>query len=80
MAIETLDDIITEMADRIGVYGACEGASESSGMYHCRICFEMGLRDRIKAPMRVERIHGAIERLERMADSQSDASDVAPGK
>jgi hypothetical protein len=51
--IETLDDIIEELANRIGIYGAhglgCEAGST------CRMCWTSGLRSRINAAVEIER-------------------------
>lgn len=57
MAIETLDDLIEELADRVGVYGAHgEEDTPDADMYHCRVCFQMGLRARIEAAAKIEAI------------------------
>jgi hypothetical protein len=56
--IETLDDIIEEIADRKGVYGACphhddgDCAADKPG---CRCCWTANLRARIDAAVEVER-------------------------
>jgi len=70
MAIETLDDILTEIADRIGIYGAHgddmggEGydAVTCTERKPCRPCFESNMRDRILAAVEVERKLGAAHR------------------
>ena len=54
MAIETLGDIISELADRLGVYGAHEDDDKSDSMYHCRVCFEVGLANRIREARSIE--------------------------
>ncbi len=64
MAIEVLSDIIEEMADRIGVYGAHGTDEENEGkqtdMYHCRVCFEIELRRRIEAACNIEALMRGI--------------------
>jgi hypothetical protein len=47
MAIETLEDIIEEMADRIGIYGAC--GSTCTERNRCRVCWTSNLDDRLMA-------------------------------
>ena len=62
MAIETLDDIVEEMADKIGVYGAhgTEDVPEAT-MYHCRVCFTCGLRQRIEAAANIEALMRRVQ-------------------
>lgn len=55
MSIETLDDIVEELADKFGIYGA--GPED----YHtkdckCRNCFCTWLKERIKKAAEVERL------------------------
>ena len=60
--IETLDDIITEIADRCGVYGAhgnrddgeCEGPRGEISLTPCRMCFEEILKTRILNAVEIE--------------------------
>lgn len=62
MAIEVLQDIITELADKLGIYGAhgeeggegCE-AITCTPKRPCRMCFESDLRDRILAAVSIEK-------------------------
>ena len=54
MAIETLDDILTELADKLGVYGA-HGDNENECRPQCRMCFESDLRLRILAAIEIEK-------------------------
>lgn len=58
MAIEVLDDIVEELADRLGVYGAHGTEEENEGrltdIYHCRVCFTIGMRQRIEAACNIE--------------------------
>lgn len=70
MAIETLDDVIEEILNAIGVYGAhgdpdddrageipCEGALRSM----CRVCASCYLHDRIRKAAEIERLlHGRV--------------------
>ena len=57
MAIETLDDVIDQLADWIGVYGAHEDgtAVRSHDELHCRVCFMSVMRQRIEAALEAER-------------------------
>lgn len=55
MAIETLQDILTEVADRIGVYGAHGEPEDEPCNPQCRMCFEFDLRQRILNAVEVER-------------------------
>lgn len=52
--IETLSDIITELADQIGIYGGCDtyGKDECNG--NCRACWEHDLRARIEEAVKIE--------------------------
>ena len=52
MPIETLDDVIEEIANQIDRYGAHEGEERES--CRCRMCFTTGLADRIRRAVRVE--------------------------
>jgi hypothetical protein len=57
MAIETLDDIIEQLADWIGVYGAHGEPDERPGVIddlHCRVCFQVSIRQRIEAACNIE--------------------------
>lgn len=54
MAIETMEDILTELADKLGIYGAHGDDEESTSMYHCRVCFEVGLANRIREARSIE--------------------------
>lgn len=51
MAIETLEDIVEEIMDELGIYGAhddrCSGDS-------CRCCQASGLTDRIRRAVEIE--------------------------
>jgi hypothetical protein len=53
MPIETMDDILEQIADRIGVYGAHDDDSEDEDC-ECRVCFVSDLRERIDQAMRIE--------------------------
>ena len=53
MSIETLDDIVEEIADSLGVYGVCPGSEDCAG--HCRPEFTANLKSRINAAVDVER-------------------------
>jgi hypothetical protein len=54
--IETLDDIIEQIADRLGIYGACHDSYPSeTRACPCRCCFTSSLASRIRAAVEVER-------------------------
>lgn len=55
---ENLEDIIEELADKIGVYGACRVTVDDDARKltcHCRACFVVMLRARIEAAVEVDR-------------------------
>ena len=56
--IETLDDIVEQIADKKGIYGACphhdDGDCDSKGL-NCRCCWTADLKDRILAAVEVDR-------------------------
>lgn len=54
MAIETLDDIVEQYADRMGVYGA-HGSSYCDEDQLCRCCWTSLLKDRIRQAVEIER-------------------------
>ena len=53
MAIETLEDIVENMADALGFYGAHEDDQEKRD---CRVCFTTKLTSRIREAIRIERL------------------------
>lgn len=58
MAIETLDDIIDQLANWVGVYGAHDDAADwrKPDALHCRVCFTSIMSERITAAVNVEAI------------------------
>jgi hypothetical protein len=58
MPIETLEDILEELADRQGVYGAHPENRELmlGEKCGCRICFLAGIRDRIVRAVEIEKL------------------------
>ena len=54
MPIETLDDIVESLMDRLGIYGA-HPDPEPEGTCHCRCCESSSLRSRIEEAVEVER-------------------------
>jgi hypothetical protein len=54
MAIETLDDIVEQLANEAGVWGAHEenGPIEDE----CRVCYTSALTRRIREAVRIERL------------------------
>ena len=61
--IATLDDVIEQLADEIGVYGA-HTETHPEGSHNCRICWTSDLRERIIDAVEVEQKLGTIERSE----------------
>lgn len=65
MAIETLDDVLNELADKLGVYGCCknylDGEGNETGECNekdpccCRIGFMIEYENRIKEAVRIEK-------------------------
>lgn len=62
MPIETLPDIVEELADKLGIYGAHGDENEESPndvtctpKRPCRICFTSDLSERIVAAMEIQR-------------------------
>jgi len=69
MPIETLDDIIDELADGLGIYG-CGGEEDShKDDCDCRVCFEVGMRIRIFKAIELEM---AIARGKKLVDDLPD--------
>lgn len=58
MNIETIDDIIEDIADKLGVYGACKSTDpdgcDNDNDLCCRCGFSMALKDRIYAALENE--------------------------
>ena len=50
--IETIEDIVEELADRVGVYGA---SNIHADLCPCRVCWTMQLRSRLRAASEIER-------------------------
>lgn len=65
MPIETVDDIVEEIMDAIGVYGACVDETDGKqckGGKQCRVCASSGLRARLDAAFDIEVRLGASRR------------------
>lgn len=55
MPIETLDDIIEQLADEIGVYGAHDEDDEDAcHIKPCRMCWTSSLHDHLIAAFKIE--------------------------
>ena len=58
MNIETIDDIVTNLADLLGVYGCCKSDGDDDTVCNsttcCRIGFEMTIKERIYAAIQNE--------------------------
>lgn len=52
MPIETLDDIVEQVADWVGAYGAHDDAEKKD----CRCCFTQSLRARIESAAEIQSI------------------------
>ena len=65
MAIETLDDIIEDLADKLGIYGACRECVEESYCEEnrCRVCFTSGLKSRLTMALDIETKIATMERI-----------------
>jgi hypothetical protein len=59
MAIETLDDIVTEIANAVGIWGGCreheQGRDCDGEGRQCRGCFEADITARIREAVSIER-------------------------
>lgn len=53
--IETLEDIVEQLADQMGVYGAHREDECAAPHYCCRPCWTAHLRSRIEQAVEVER-------------------------
>lgn len=60
MPIETLDDIITEISDLAGIYGAHGERDECEPPVPCRMCFEEQMKSRILAAVAIEQKLGRL--------------------
>lgn len=72
MAIETLEDLIDQLADWVGVYGAHDTDEPRPGFspeLHCRVCFVSAMQTRIRAAANVE----AIMRRVSLSDHAGEA-------
>ena len=57
MSIETLDDIVSEITDQIGRYGACQSQGENCSSHQsCRACFESSLKSRLLDALEVHQL------------------------
>ena len=57
MAIETIDDIVDELLDLLGVYGAC--GNHCTDEHPCRCCSQVSLRARIISAVEIEQMLSA---------------------
>lgn len=57
MSIETLDDIVEEILDRFGIYGAC--GEQCTDIAPCRCCASVALKFRIRAAVEIEEMLSA---------------------
>ena len=61
MAVETLEDVVEDLADKFGVYGCGPENDDHPDDCRCRICFSIHWRDRIIRAVEVERKLGTLE-------------------
>ena len=61
MPIETMNDIVEQLADKVGIYGAHDEDDDAAcqGLHPCRCCWTSDLIDRINCAVRTEQ---ALER------------------
>lgn len=63
--IETLDDIVEELADKFGIYGAGPENDDHPDDCKCRICYTSWMNTRIRRAIEVEeRLEYATERVD----------------
>jgi len=61
MAIETLDDIIDEILDKMGVWDGHDPDKDDSDPCNCRCCMSSNLSDRIRRAIKIEiKLNGEI--------------------
>jgi hypothetical protein len=53
MSLETLDDIVEELADGLGIYGACPHGMQGA-LCTCRSCYTAALASRIREAVHLE--------------------------
>ena len=56
MAIETVDDIVEELADKFGIYGLGQGYPDDGHPddCKCRLCFTSWIKQRIRKAVEAE--------------------------
>lgn len=55
MAIETLEDIVEDVANQLGIYGVHGEEEECERRSTCRVCFTSSLKSRISAAAEIEK-------------------------
>jgi len=77
MSIETLDDIVESVMDRLGIYGAHNDDSDiPADQCHCRCCESSSLRSRIEEAVEVDRKMRGLILVE--ANAHPPTSQVTP--
>lgn len=56
MPIETLDDIVEQLADQVGIYGAHPESNTDYGPCECRCCWTMDLKERLLKASEIQRL------------------------
>jgi len=64
MPIETLEDIIEELANSVGVYGAHD--DERCAVSTCRVCWTSGIEQRIREAFDIEQKLSPLNRITRI--------------
>jgi len=60
MAIETIDDLVDNMLDRLGIFGAC--GAHCTDEHPCRCCSQVSLRARIISAVEIEQMLSARQK------------------
>jgi hypothetical protein len=70
--VETISDIVEELADRFEVYGSCDDfeceSHSQGGFYCCRSAFVSSMIDRINEAYRVDNALNNYNRIEEMLE------------
>lgn len=75
MAIETVEDIVEELMNKMGIYGACDDDLEDNeaptcpAEKPCRVCASSDLRSRLDAAYQIEKILRSVQLMDRFTTS-----------
>lgn len=72
MSLETLDDIVEQLSDKLGVYGSCGEYNDDPPHNEdkCRVCFTSGLKSRILESMKLEQTINLLRLFEKLKESE----------